>query len=1178
MGEVWRGEVRDVRGRPQAVAVKVITSETSRDAWFQNAFANEVRAVAGLDHPHIVRVFDYGRISENIERESDGALLAGSPYLVMEWVSGGTLKELPTSPGFPALRRLLCQLLDALAHAHARGVVHRDLKPINVLVGGHGDFRPGIKLADFGLARPKDFQERPEAAGGTPSFMAPEQVAGSWRDQGPWTDLYALGCLAWRMATGAPPFHGSDRQEVRLAHLHDPLPDLVPAFDVPPGFEEWLSRLLAKRPLERFQLAADAYGSLMDLVEPTSSSARIAPVGLCSASEAAEMTFHSLPTQRQFATEEVHLITDDGTRPMEQARGRRGLSLACAPGVALDAWRKPFQLPETWRGGTSPSPPIRLPGTGLGLYGLRVARVVGREPERDTVWGALRQVCRDGQMRVVVLRGQAGVGKSRLAAWLCERAQEVGAALSLTATHTAAPGPSDGLVAMVSRHLRTSVLSPRLIESRVAELYADHPDLKPADRAALVAILAGGEDEVARDNDPDGTGAPLRLRVLAGFLRRLARHRPLVLWLDDAHWSPRSIELVTDMLNSQGAGGPMAPILVVLTVETGAGANRDAEMRLGELLGRPEALEISVGPMTGGDLDALVRGHYGLDPALAREVGARSHGVPLYAVQLVGDWVQADLLAGAPQGFRARPEVALALPDNLDELWLLRIDRVLAHWPSAAGEALEAAALLGQVVTWAEWTSICSDLKFTGARELVEALLYRDLVVAPEGGPEQGWTFVHGQLRVVLERRAIDLDRAARHHRLCASALLRSEGSAVVARRSEERRALHLVHGDRPKAALAPLLGAIARRISEGDVEVAVELSARWQAAARKSGLKESDTLWAKAWLNEARLLRLQGHLKQAKACLERVEQAGRAWGWEAELVGALRDLGRMARERGEPRQAALLLEEGRARAAAADLASAQGDCLIELGWLHLGLGDTGSSRQAFLASAEVYTRLGDQQRLALVWSGLADLAHQEGDAPLARVLLERASRTFEALGTRWGVANCLNKLGDVARFQGDLDEAELRYREARAAYRALGSASRWFAQLNLCVVLLFRGRWSQAESDLGSCLVVFEKQGRASMQAACQVCLAAASAGRGDFPSVHQHLSMAERLLEETAFVDADIAEIATLTAELAARAGRRMEALRATTLAAAQWRALGRSGRAVAIEADVHGRMGVH
>ena len=130
MGEVYEG-LHERQGVP--VAVKVIAEDRANDEKFRRAFADEIRAVARLDHPGIVAVYDHGIIPDDVADGSEGRLVARTPYFVMELVRGKSLRGVDQVESYGELRVTLLQLLDALAHAHARGVIHRDIKPGNVL-------------------------------------------------------------------------------------------------------------------------------------------------------------------------------------------------------------------------------------------------------------------------------------------------------------------------------------------------------------------------------------------------------------------------------------------------------------------------------------------------------------------------------------------------------------------------------------------------------------------------------------------------------------------------------------------------------------------------------------------------------------------------------------------------------------------------------------------------------------------------------------------------------------------------------------------------------------------------------------------------------------------------------------------------------------------------------------
>jgi eukaryotic-like serine/threonine-protein kinase len=205
MGEVWRA--RDTRlGR--IVAVKLLRREFADNPEFRNRLRLEGRHAAQLSHPGIVAVRDYDE---------------GVPYLVMEYVAGPSLATVIATKGTLSPRRvlaLIAQAAQALACAHAAGIVHRDMKPSNMLVDGNQ-----VKIADFGIARAIGTASVTRAGLllGTPAYLSPEQASGI--PATPASDLYSLGIIAYECLTGRPPFSGT-ALTVALAHLDRPLPPL----------------------------------------------------------------------------------------------------------------------------------------------------------------------------------------------------------------------------------------------------------------------------------------------------------------------------------------------------------------------------------------------------------------------------------------------------------------------------------------------------------------------------------------------------------------------------------------------------------------------------------------------------------------------------------------------------------------------------------------------------------------------------------------------------------------------------------------------------------------------------------------------------------------------------------------------------------------------------------------
>jgi len=259
MGRVWRA--RDtLLERP--VAVKVLRSEFTGDATFRARFRAEAQHTAALLHPNIASVFDYG------ELEEDGERLA---YLVMELVEGESLSDLLERVGRLDPARTLDivrQTAAALAAAHAAGVVHRDVKPGNVLVGTDGV----VKITDFGIAWSASSVALTGTGQvvGTAQYLSPEQAAGGKAT--PASDVYALGAVAYECLTGRRAFDGENSVQVALKQIREQ-PAPLPA-DIPTGLRGVVERAMAKDPAARYPDGA----SLCEAVEEVTRSGGTAPI------------------------------------------------------------------------------------------------------------------------------------------------------------------------------------------------------------------------------------------------------------------------------------------------------------------------------------------------------------------------------------------------------------------------------------------------------------------------------------------------------------------------------------------------------------------------------------------------------------------------------------------------------------------------------------------------------------------------------------------------------------------------------------------------------------------------------------------------------------------------------------------------------------------------------------
>lgn len=1069
-GTVWRA-VHRASGLP--VAIKVLESRRESAAL---SFRNEIRTVASLEHPHVVRVFDQGTVSPEEAASSSGALTAQRPYLAMELATGGTLEDLKRRPPWPELRELLQCILAALAHAHARGVIHRDLKPNNVLFPGPDDLRPGIKLSDFGIAHAAsqaaalEDDPRQHRLSGTLQFMAPEQLAGQYRDEGPWTDLYAVGIMTYQLVGGRPPWADKSRSELLAALLHS-VPPVRPRISAPAELQGWLDGLLARRPTERFASAAQAAQALAELSEPE-------------------------PWGRRSHRPQKHL-----RRPMFEARVK-------VPDLPAEPVR----------------PPLRPMGAGLGLFGLRKLPLSGRDRERSLLWEILRSSIEAPSPRVVILRGPSGVGKSRLAEWLSHAAHECVGAVQMRARHSPIPGPTDGLAPMVSALLGCSRLSDEQTLARAQRFISDHPldHDSPLEAIALAELMRTAPAQAP-------LSAAARRRTLIRLLERFAP-RPAVVWLDDAHWGIDALGFCRALLE---VPRPFPVVVLVTLREEELAASSALRGLVRGLEDRAGVSRLTLAPLSLREHHRLVQDLLGLSEELAQRVTEKTLGNPLFAIQLVGDWVRNGALTPTPRGFELT-DANTPLSSGLHELWREQLGRLASSTdernPDAALAVLEVAAALGRSVADNEWRRACSLRGLQVPDELAEALIAHEFAIPTPFG----WTFTHTMLRESLERQARRAGRWRGHQRACtemlAQAALRSD---VVA----GRRGQHLVEGGELEEAVDALLrGARAAR-RNSDFDGAHRLLDMRDVVLDQLEAEPGDERRIEGWVARAPCFLTQGKLQAAEALLARAsagpDQPAAPLRAQVELVRGQIDFAR-----GDTEAAVSALQGALDLYDPAD-SIARIECLTHLGSICMWRRELHLASRYFRQVQEV---IGNDPAYGVergrTLRGLAHVEQCQRNYDQARSLLLAARDCFAVHGHRFEVASCTNDLGELARHQGNVEEAEEYYRSAEAVFETLGAADATVARCNRALTYLQQRHYVDAENLFRRLLDEALAEPRQVDELWIRGGLLACSAAARDWQEWDRHAEQVEKLLGG-GFVDEDLGMVTRLAGELARTAG---------------------------------------
>jgi serine/threonine protein kinase/tetratricopeptide (TPR) repeat protein len=1111
-------------GSGRHVALKLLRAEEEKLRRLRETFWQEAEAMAQLHHPGVATVLDAGMTDQALELGSFGRLPHGSPWLALEYVDGRDLSDVVGLLDWPELRDLLLDILEALAATHAAGVLHRDLKTANILVN-YDSGRLTPTLVDFGIARGavhKGRDEETDHVAGTPEFMAPEQIRGRQRDEGPWTDLYALGCVAWRLVAGTPPFVRDEVKAVLKAQLDETPPALDASSPVPAEFYDWLRWLLEKSVFDRCKRAADAALALERLPDLT------------------DQSWGRLIGGEQWSR----------TEPLLESDFRNHV------------------LDEHWRSETS-TEPHQLEGAGLGLYGMRAIPVVDREAIRDHLWERLRSVQIEGKPLATSLVGANGCGKSKVAEWLARSAHAEGAVEFLYCTHSRRGGPNDGLGPMLARYFRCVGLPRDKVRRRICRHFGQsgwHDELAGVDCDALAELVAPADtrdQEVpfVRFNSPEE-----RYLTIYRLLQRIGRDRTVLLWADDAHWANDATAFSEFVLRKRESD-PL-PLFIVGTVSLEKLDERyDAYEALGRLERHPATTRLDFEPMNDEDIGTLVRHAVGLQSEFARHVQERADGNPLFAVQILDHWVERGLLTPTAEGFvltTDQPE----LPETLLDMWWQRLESVFAGVEDRTREqslsALELAASLGREFDDREWAMACEVCEYGLQDALIREMAQQDLLRRTS----KGWSFAHALLTDTLEQSARDADRWGQHHSACADVIaeLYDRSDHRVARRYAE----HLIQAGRLEEALEPLERSTLRFMTEGSPEESEAMLRTFEDVLDRLNATPRSRPRTQYKRLRARFAKGQGDVEFAQRTIEDAIEVARDEHWPELLGLCLTILGSLLLDLSEPEAAEHALME------AVSLLEDHGDSLSQAR-AYLSLAHALRFKTELRAAARVCDKAAQAYLDAAQPAAAAAVQ-------LNRATFD-PDTTSEGLEDQLDeAANLARQSGDrrvmafVALARGEFLLRAHRYGEARESYKraahlwaSCGLKDRYVAELGQAMSALGQ----RAEIDVLPTLDRLRKEaedaGLHFLHGEIGVATALARLRRGDLDEVRAHLVDVKAYFDGSSLASREFAWLADRIAEEAFESGHVDIACDAADLAARCWRELGDARRAEDSEALV-------
>ncbi len=1019
MGAVYRALQTSL---DREVALKVLHSDVAFTARARRRFGREARAIARLNHPHIAGVFDFG--TDNDEQ---------TLWLAMEMVDGHSMSRMKRENiDILRLMSISDQVLSGLSAAHARGVIHRDMKPSNVLISRDDEGHEIVKLVDFGLAATQsgdlNLKNAPggienESEGekkrmilGTPRYMAPEIFKRKPVD--PRVDLYALGVMLFEILAGSPPYPGDDPRELMNAHLHEPIPQLKVRDnrELPPELERVIYRLLAKEVTQRYQSAAEVREALQAVINQ----------------------FSYVPWMVM------------GPRIDDPSSSGHPGNLS-TPGFLSGYGGQ--TIPPTAMGGSSR----------FGRGANQQAPLVGLTDERRAAERQIRRAVQQGKGSVVLLEGAAGVGKSRLIDWLGVRVEESGVMRLVRGVYTKSGGRFSGVRAVLDEIFDTRDTAyddvPHAVRRKLEKWGFSDSEIE----LTVELMQPGGEEAVFAGGEPSADRqAQRRERVFSTVervLRRSAQERPLLVVLEDLQYASGPTAAFLEHLALGLQLNPI-PLIILGSFRTGEMRNSNEMTQALERLSRfsgEDVSRIQIGRLSDAEIESLIAKLAPVGAAVIEAIKHRSSGNPLHATEILRYLQESGKLIYDNGQLRLDDGVNIddEIPDEIVDLMRYRARQVVdnADNPRAMRAILERCALLGRRFDYRLLRRLVTrEPGETWAEDLDPILerLVRDGVLREVGhSGEDILEFDHVLLRDVLLQDMSGNRSLKGLHKLAAESKIEFYGDRVDSKAPEIVE--HYRRAREPKGVYIYTLKAARAAANASDLKQAMQLYREAEQLAESANAEKAEGLLADAsyvleteevGLEVAHLERRVGEYESARDHYRKLlasDDVGIAlwarWG-----------LGKLSERQASMPEAEGWFEAARREARTAkDLGHARiadivdAFALHELGRLAVIGCDDDAAGSLFDQALEKARKRNQRALEAKILTDRCLLRSRRGDYEEATTFQQRAHILAESIGDRELVAEVQMQTAEFLVDRGRIDEAQRALEAAKKTFKKLG-------------------------------------------------------------------------------------------------------------------------------------------